>query len=100
MTRSTKARRGERLTAEAASTSVPLAAPPAAPAPVPAAPATPGTLAGLPPLYTLREVARNLNVSRSTIWRMTKAGAVPYMRVGKQIRFDLLAVRAAIDRHR
>jgi excisionase family DNA binding protein len=54
----------------------------------------------MPPLYTLREVARNLNVSRSTLWRMVKAGLVPHSRVGKQIRFDILAVRAMLDRHR
>ncbi len=56
-------------------------------------------LSGAPPLYTLREVARHLGVSRSTLQRMTQAGLIPHMRVGRQLRFDILAVRAALAPH-
>ena len=48
----------------------------------------------------MREVARHLGVSKSTLWRLTQAGQIPYVRVGKQLRYDMLAVRAALDRHR
>lgn len=55
----------------------------------------------LPPvLYTLREVAQNLSVSRSTIRRLVAAGQIPVIRVGGQLRFDILAVRAAVERAR
>lgn len=65
------------------------------------APATPERtqLGDSPPLYTLREIARNLGVSKATLWRMTQAGKIPFMRVGKQLRFDILAVKAALAPH-
>lgn len=90
MTRSSKGRRGGRRDSAPEATSTP--------APIPAQP--PADLAGLPPLYTLKDVARHLSVSRSTLRRMVNAGSVPVVRVGGQLRFDILAVRAAIDRHR
>jgi excisionase family DNA binding protein len=62
-------------------------------------PAETAELAGAPPLYTLREIARNLGVSKSTLWRMVQAGRIPYFKVGKQLRFDILAVRAALAPH-
>lgn len=53
----------------------------------------------LPPtLYSLRDVAKFLNVSRSTVRRLVDTGQIPSMRVGGQLRFDILAVRAAINR--
>jgi excisionase family DNA binding protein len=61
----------------------------------------PEATSDLPPtLYSLREVARYLNVSRSTVRRLVETAQIPSMRVGGQLRFDILAVRAAIERVR
>ena len=49
-------------------------------------------------LLSARALSDHLNVSRSTIRRLVKSGRIPFSRVGKQLRFDLLAVRAVIDR--
>jgi len=45
-------------------------------------------------MVTMKELARYLNVSRSTLWKLVHAGQVPYYRVGAQYRFDVLAVKA------
>lgn len=50
-----------------------------------------------PPLYTARQVATHLNVSRTTVRRLTLNGVLPHVRIGGQIRYDILVVRAAID---
>lgn len=49
-------------------------------------------------LMTIRELSSYLNVSRSTIRRLHRSGQIPAMRVGKQLRFDAIAVRAALDK--
>lgn len=53
--------------------------------------------AGLP-LYTVRDIALHLKVSRNTIRKMVTLGQIPYVRVGKQIRFDPVAVRSRLDK--
>jgi excisionase family DNA binding protein len=53
-------------------------------------------------LLSVKQIANHLNVSRSTIHRMVKSGQIPYKRMGGKrghLRFDVLAVRAALDRH-
>ena len=52
----------------------------------------------LPTLYTVRQIAHHLNVSRSTIRRMVQLGQIPSTRVGGQLRFDVLAVRSRLDK--
>lgn len=76
-------------------------------APAPAAQAVPtnglgdGTGGAYPrelPLYTVRQLASHLQVNRQTIRRMVSMGQIPFVRVGRQIRFDLLAVRSRLDK--
>ena len=50
------------------------------------------------PLYTVRDIALHLKVSRNTIRKMVTLGQIPYLRVGKQIRFDPVAVRSRLDK--
>lgn len=54
----------------------------------------------LPPtaLVTIKELSRYLNVSRSTLWKLVHSGQVPHVRVGNQYRFDVVAVRGAMER--
>jgi len=57
--------------------------------------------ADLPPvLFSLREIASHLGVSRATIRRLVTAGGIPFFRVGSQLRFDPVAVRARLEQHR
>jgi len=57
-------------------------------------------LNGPPTLLSVRQLSRHLNVSRATIRRLVMTGQIPYSRVGRQLRFDLLAVRGVVDRMR
>lgn len=41
-------------------------------------------------------LARQLKVSRAFLHRETKAGRIPYLRAGKQIRYNPSAVRTAL----
>lgn len=50
-------------------------------------------------LVSVKELSRYLNVSRNTILRLVDASQIPYTRVGRQLRFDVLAVRGALDRN-
>jgi excisionase family DNA binding protein len=43
------------------------------------------------------DVARVLNVSRSTVYAWAEAGLLPTVRIGGAIRFDLAAVRRAVE---
>jgi excisionase family DNA binding protein len=43
------------------------------------------------------DVARVLNVSRSTVYAWAEAGLLPTVRIGGTIRFDLAAVRRAVE---
>jgi excisionase family DNA binding protein len=55
---------------------------------------------GDPPtaLVTTKDLSRYLNVSRSTIDRMRRAGQIPYTKMRGVYRFDVLAVRAVLAR--
>lgn len=47
-------------------------------------------------LLDIRELARELKVGRSTLYKLTKEGAVPAIRVGGQLRFDIIEVTHAL----
>lgn len=47
-------------------------------------------------LLTRNELAAELKVSTKTVARMTDDGSIPYIRAGRQYRYDLEAVRAAL----
>ena len=51
------------------------------------------------PLMSLKECADYLGVGRSTLRRYVKNGIVPSVRVGGHVKFDVLVVRAAINRN-
>ena len=57
-------------------------------------------LTGPGTLLSVRELSRHLRVSRQTIRRLVMSGQIPYARVGRQLRFDLMAVRGVVDKHR
>ena len=44
------------------------------------------------------DVARVLNVSRSTVYAWAESGILPTVRIGATIRFDLAAVRRAVEK--
>lgn len=54
----------------------------------------------IPPtqMVSVKELSRYLGVGRKTLRKLIRAGQIPYAKVGAQYRFDVLAVRAAIDR--
>lgn len=49
-------------------------------------------------LMTMSEIAQELNNSPHTIRSWVRAGFIPHLRVGRQIRFDLDEVRAWLKR--
>jgi excisionase family DNA binding protein len=51
------------------------------------------------PLMSMREISDYLGVGRSTIKRYVKNGIIPFVRVGGLVKFDVLVVRAALDRN-
>jgi excisionase family DNA binding protein len=51
-------------------------------------------------LMTLEEVAAYLRLSKDTVYRMAKAGAVPACKVGNQWRFRPVEVEAWLEDHR
>ena len=48
-------------------------------------------------VHTQRELAEALSLCPETIYRWTKAGLIPHLRVGRIIRYDLAAVLRAIE---
>lgn len=50
-------------------------------------------------LLTLREVAHLLHVSRSKAWLLTRSGALPAIRLGRQYRYRRTAIEAYLDQH-
>jgi excisionase family DNA binding protein len=42
-------------------------------------------------------IAEEMQVSLSTVWRWSQAGTIPSIRVGRTVRFDLEAVKAALE---
>lgn len=49
------------------------------------------------PLVSKQEAARHFNVSTATIDRLCRSGEIPYITIGDSRRFDLVAVRAALE---
>ncbi|RPH66881.1 MAG: DNA-binding protein [Myxococcaceae bacterium] len=49
-------------------------------------------------LLRAADVARALNVSRSTVYAWAESGILPTVRIGATIRFDLAAVRRAVEK--
>ena len=48
-------------------------------------------------LLKARELADKLNFNTETIYRMTKAGKIPHVVVGRSKRYDLAAVMQAMQ---
>jgi excisionase family DNA binding protein len=46
-----------------------------------------------------REAATALGVAPRTLWRWTRKGVVPYVRIGKVIRYPYKALLAWVDSH-
>ena len=51
------------------------------------------------PLMTAKQICDYLQIGRSTLGRYVKNGLVPSIKLGRHVRFDVLAVRAAIERN-
>lgn len=49
-------------------------------------------------LVNAMTLARELSLPRSTIYELAKAERIPCVRVGRHVRFDRAAVRAALNR--
>lgn len=49
------------------------------------------------PLLTLGQVSERLNVSRKTLYYWVSRNEVPYLRLGRHLRFDLAAVLAFFE---
>jgi excisionase family DNA binding protein len=47
-----------------------------------------------------REAAKALAISERTLWQLTKDGAIPCVRIGRSVRYDLRDLRGWIDRHK
>lgn len=54
----------------------------------------------LPPLLKPKEAAAVLAISARTLWTLTNCGAVPAVRIGRNVRYDPLALREWIDEKR
>lgn len=50
-------------------------------------------------LVSVKELSRYLSVSRNTILRLVEHSQIPYTRVGRSLRFDVVAVRGVLDRN-
>ena len=50
------------------------------------------------PLVSAKQCSHLLNVGMSTLARLVKSGSVPSVMVGGSRKFDILAVRSAIER--
>lgn len=50
-------------------------------------------------LMTAREICEYLQIGRSTLKRYVNNGLIPVIRMGGNIRFDVVAVRTAIERN-
>lgn len=47
-----------------------------------------------------KEAATALAISERTLWQLTKDRAIPCLRVGRAVRYDLSALQAWIEQHR
>ena len=52
------------------------------------------------PLLTSREVMQYLNISRTTLWRLTKDGLLPAYSIGSDFRFRKSDINAYLERQR
>jgi len=50
-------------------------------------------------LWDERETAERLNVARSTLWRLRRDGRLPYVTVGRAIRYRVADVHDFIERN-
>jgi excisionase family DNA binding protein len=50
-----------------------------------------------PRLLDVKALALQLSLPRSTIYELRKAGKIPAIQCGRHLRFDLVAVRAALN---
>jgi excisionase family DNA binding protein len=57
-----------------------------------------GILRGGPELLTVADLARNLGVSRWTVYRLVRSGDIKAVRVGERIRFRPADVDAYLER--
>lgn len=48
-------------------------------------------------LLTIQEAAEILGVHECTAWRLTKAGYIPYVKIGKMRKVSRVSVQAFID---
>jgi excisionase family DNA binding protein len=53
-----------------------------------------------PPFYTVTDLARLLQLKPMTIYRMVKAGTLPYYLLGRGMRFRREEVEAFLQEHR
>jgi excisionase family DNA binding protein len=51
-----------------------------------------------PALLTVNEVARVLAISRDSVYRLVRSGALPSVRVGERLRFRPEQIEAYLDR--
>ena len=54
----------------------------------------------IPELLTRPEAARILRISQRKLAEMKASGQIPYVQIGKSIRFDIRDLQAWIDEHR
>ena len=52
------------------------------------------------PLMTSREAMRYLNVSRTTLWRLTRDGMLPAYRIGGDLRFKMADIQGFLERQK
>ena len=53
----------------------------------------------LQPLLTIRQVARMLGVSRPTVYAMMEREGLPYLKIGKTLRFSPSSVHEWLAEH-
>jgi excisionase family DNA binding protein len=49
------------------------------------------------PLLDIKELARELKIGRSTAYKLTTDGVIPHVRVGGQLRYDIVEVTHALS---
>ncbi|MCB0703233.1 MAG: helix-turn-helix domain-containing protein [Candidatus Kapaibacterium sp.] len=49
-------------------------------------------------LLTIPEICHNLNISTTTLWRLRKKGAIPFIKAGNTVLFDYNEVITALKK--
>ena len=49
-------------------------------------------------LMTPRQAAKALAISERTLWELTRRGAIPRLKIGASVRYDVKALQAFIDK--